>query len=622
MTSVRVHLCNLALLGTLLAGLTGCFGGDDGTEKARADAYAYARAWSAGADVRAARLTTSPATASRALTASRRGLDGATVRAVLADVKADGETATGTLAVTWQVPLLGRFAYRTPIRLQKDGDAWRVRWSPRTIHPRLSATTRLGTVIDVRPRAPILDRDGGRIVRERAIVRIGLQRDKLTAANLAANARALARAVKIDPRAYVRAVRGAGPKQFVEAAALRRGDSEGLTGRLAGISGIARVDGEAPLTPTRPYARALLGAVGPATREQVTAARGRVRAGSVVGQWGLQQRFDAQLGGRPGGRVVIRDAAGAPIRTLLRRPRVDPEPLRTTLSDRAQRAAEHALADTGREAAVVAVQPSTGDVLAVANRPTDSTFDRALAGSYPPGSTFKVITTTALLRAGFDPGAGVACPRTLTVDGKLFRNFEGEQSGQATFADDFAISCNTAFVSLAGRLTADALQETARDFGLGRTTKLALTTAPADVPPGRTAVERAAAMIGQERIVASPLAMAGVAATVAHGRWRAPRLLASDPRTAGPRLAQRELSTLRSLMRAVVVRGTGSALASVPGEVAGKTGTAEYGGGDPPPTHAWFICFRGDLALAVLVEDGESGAAVAAPVARRFFDAH
>jgi cell division protein FtsI/penicillin-binding protein 2 len=116
--------------------------------------------------------------------------------------------------------------------------------------------------------------------------------------------------------------------------------------------------------------------------------------------------------------------------------------------------------------------------------------------------------------------------------------------------------------------------------------------------------------------------MAGVAATVADGRWRAPRLLASDPRAAGPRLPRRELSTLRALMRAVVVRGTGSALASVPGEVAGKTGTAEYGGGDPPPTHAWFICFRGDLALAVLVEDGASGAAVAAPVARRFFDAY
>ena len=128
-------------------------------------------------------------------------------------------------------------------------------------------------------------------------------------------------------------------------------------------------------------------------------------------------------------------------------------------------------------------------------------------------------------------------------------------------------------------------------------------------------------MIGQARIVASPLAMAGVAATVADGRWHAPRLLAGDPRSSGPSLATDELTTLRTLMRSVVTSGTGTALAVVPGEVAGKTGTAEFGGGDPPPTHAWFIAFRGDLAVAVLVEKGSSGGAAAAPIAQRFFTA-
>jgi len=74
-------------------------------------------------------------------------------------------------------------------------------------------------------------------------------------------------------------------------------------------------------------------------------------------------------------------------------------------------------------------------------------------------------------------------------------------------------------------------------------------------------------------------------------------------------------------MRSVVTSGTGTALAPVPGEVAGKTGTAEYGSGEPPPTHAWFIAFRGDLAIAVLVEKGRSGGSVAAPIAKAFFDA-
>ena len=129
-------------------------------------------------------------------------------------------------------------------------------------------------------------------------------------------------------------------------------------------------------------------------------------------------------------------------------------------------------------------------------------------------------------------------------------------------------------------------------------------------------------MIGQDRILASPLAMAGVAATVADGPLaRAAR--SSPTRRSAQATGCRDgmLGTLRTLMRSVVTSGTGTALAGLPGEVRGKSGTAEYGGGDPPPTHAWFIATRGDLALAVLVEDGESGGRVAAPVARRFFEA-
>jgi cell division protein FtsI/penicillin-binding protein 2 len=257
-------------------------------------------------------------------------------------------------------------------------------------------------------------------------------------------------------------------------------------------------------------------------------------------------------------------------------------------------------------------------VLAVANRPVDDAFDRAIDGRYPPGSTFKVVSTAALLANGLEPAATVPCPPTATVGGRSFKNFEGEAAGDVSFATDFAQSCNTAFVALAHELPADRLQEVARSFGLGVTAKGGARTASASVPPGRDLVEQAASMIGQARIVASPLAMAGVAGTVADGRWRAPRLLADDPRQAGAPLDAGVLSQLRSLMRLVVTSGTGTALAGLPGEPAGKSGTAEYGSGDPPPTHAWFIAYRGDVALAVLVEEGSSGAGVAAPLAARF----
>ena len=242
-------------------------------------------------------------------------------------------------------------------------------------------------------------------------------------------------------------------------------------------------------------------------------------------------------------------------------------------------------------------------------------------GTYAPGSTFKVVSTAALLRDGLDVGDTVKCPTTIEAGGRQFKNFEGGAAGAVPFSRDFAVSCNTAFVSLAPRLAPDALTRTARDYGLGRKLELALPAAGGKVPPGEDAVERAAAMIGQHEILASPLAMALVAATVADGRWRAPRLLAGDPRRPGPALGGSERDTLRSLMRLVVTEGSGTALAGVPGEVRGKSGTAEFGGGDPPPTHAWFIAFRDDLAVAVLVERGRSGGSVAAPLAARFFNA-
>ena len=162
-------------------------------------------------------------------------------------------------------------------------------------------------------------------------------------------------------------------------------------------------------------------------------------------------------------------------------------------------------------------------MLAVANRPIDSSFDRAIEGRYPPGSTFKVVSAAALLRAGLDTNESVDCPRALVVEGKLFRNFEGNAAGPVPFSQDFAQSCNTAFVSPHGPARFPTRSPRAgRDYGLGpRLGGMPVPAPAAQVPPGRTAVERAAAMIGQHELLASPLSMAGVAATVSAGRWHA-----------------------------------------------------------------------------------------------------
>jgi cell division protein FtsI/penicillin-binding protein 2 len=284
-----------------------------------------------------------------------------------------------------------------------------------------------------------------------------------------------------------------------------------------------------------------------------------------------------------------------------------------------QSAAEKALGGLDGKAGLVAIEPATGDILAVANRPSDDGFNRALAGQYPPGSTFKVITTTALLAEGLDPEETVDCPATIDAGGREFVNFEGSAAGAVPFSTDFAQSCNTAFVSLADRLEPNALAQTAETyFGFGADYELATDAFSGDVPRNRDETEQAAAMIGQARILASPLAMAGAAGAVLNGTWHQPRLLADDPSEEAEPLPPEDAETLRTLMRSVVTSGTGTALAAVPGEPIGKSGTAEYGSGDPPPTHAWFIAARDQVAVAVIVEDGTSGGEVAAPIVADF----
>lgn len=597
-------------------------GGSAPIDLARAAVERFDAAWARGADTAAARLTDHPKTAASALIASRKGLDGASVSLRIVSVRLTAVGARAMQEATWQVPGFGPWRTTTavPVRQLKSG-AWKVAWTPRIIYSKLSFDTRLGTERNAPRRAPILDRAGREILGDRAVVNVGLQRDKVK--NVTASATALARLLGLNAATLIGQTKGAGPKQFLIAVTMRPADFKPIAARLKKIQGALSITTRLPITPTHAFARQLLGAIGSATAEQVKTSKRGLSPGDLVGQWGLEQQYDSHLGGTASYHVITRDrVTGDAIDTLATHQGRAPVPLRTTISTRVQNAAEQALGTSTAPSAIVVEQPSTGDVLAVANRPTESTFDRALAGVYAPGSTFKVITTMALLEHGFDPSSTVPCPATILVGGRTFHNYQGESGGSATFDHDFAISCNTAFISLAPRLAATSLTKTALEFGLGKNKHLPFGTASSHVPLSRDAVSHAAMMIGQDRIVATPLAMAGVAATVASGRWHAPRLLVTDPKVVGPPLAASDLATLRALMRKVVLGGSGTALASTPGEPRCKTGTAEFGSGNPLPTHAWFICFRGDLALSVLVEKGQSGGSVAAPIAARFFSAY
>jgi cell division protein FtsI/penicillin-binding protein 2 len=396
---------------------------------------------------------------------------------------------------------------------------------------------------------------------------------------------------------------------------LRAGDAVVRTRTRPPRGRVLAADGTSDAVPT-----VTLGRVGPATAAEVARLGAAYEAGDTVGQTALQQTFEPVLAGTPSGTIAFDGTAGSGrhvvVHRIAGRPGAD---VRTTIRPELQHAAEQALAPVTQPSALVAIDAATGGIVAVANGPAGSGFDRALAGRYPPGSTFKVITAEALLTDGLTPDSSVDCEPTATVGGKRFRNFEGEAFGAQPLREAFAHSCNTAFVTEAGKLTNGQLVAAAERFGFDTPYKTGVAASHASFPTPRDTAERAAAAIGQGRVLVTPVHMASVAAAVADGTWRAPHLGLGVPpaavATAHPTAAA--LDPLRSMMRSVVTIGTGTAAAGIP-DLAGKTGTAEFGRGDPLPTHAWFIGFRHGVGFAVVVEGGGVGGRVAAPVAARF----
>jgi cell division protein FtsI/penicillin-binding protein 2 len=186
------------------------------------------------------------------------------------------------------------------------------------------------------------------------------------------------------------------------------------------------------------------------------------------------------------------------------------------------------------------------------------------------------------------------------------------------------VSCNTAFIGATqAHLSAGQLRAAAAQFGFDIPLKLGIDTVGGQFPTSGDQVETAADAIGQGKVIASPMQMATVAAAVMTGQWHPPVLLPAHTTTQttglpGP-LDPAVRTALTSLMEGVVTHGTGTAAAAPGKTVAGKTGTAEFGNADPPQTHAWFIGFADNLAVAVIVEGGGVGGTVAAPLVGQFF---
>jgi len=618
------------------------------------------------------------------------GEDALTVSlASAAEREDDDAVADAVLRWTWRTgdrTAQGRdWTYETTARLERDDEdeeTWHTTWTTSVLAPDLAPDEDIVVSRQAPERANVLGAGDEVLVEPRDVFRIGIDKTRVEAAEAGAAARALAEALDLDAEAYAARVESAGERAFVEAIVVRADDGYYDVPALQELAGVNAVRDRLPLAPTRTFARPILGSVGAATAEIIEKSGGAIQAGDLTGLSGLQRQYEERLRGTPGLRIEARGVEGGAhegeARPLFSAPPVPGEPLRTTLDVRVQQSAENILAGVGPASAIVAIRPSTGEVLAAASGPGGDGMSTATLGQYAPGSTFKVVSALALLRSGLDPDSVVSCPDGVTVDGRRFDNFPDypvDALGEVPLRTAFAHSCNTAFIGQRDAAPQEAVVDAAGSLGLLPDGPLGFPSFLGAVPSESDGTDHAATMIGQGRVLASPLGMATVAASVAAGRTVTPVLVVDDEADGAgdgakegadgddtaadasgddasvpqgtsdeggtpsgedggtdedgeseqPRphvgLTADEGAALRELMRGVVTDGGAGFLRDVAGpDVLAKTGTAQFGPTDDLRNHVWMIAVQGDLAVAVFVDEGEYGSTTAGPLLTRFLE--
>jgi peptidoglycan glycosyltransferase len=411
-------------------------------------------------------------------------------------------------------------------------------------------------------------------------------------------------------------------------------------------------------SPLGAAAAAVLGSVGPIPAAQQAALEAEGwPANAIVGVSGLEAAFDERLRGTPGGVLFARGQGGAE-RVLASATAQAGSAVRTSVAPAIQKATVEALGS--QYGGVVAFEPASGQILGVAGIGLD--------GLQPPGSTFKMVTVTGVLQAHIaGPASTFPYATQATLDGVTLHNSESESCG-GTLTEAFAVSCNSVFAPLGVKLGAVRLVAAAEHFGFNQPSGIGgvpeSTIPPATQIQGELAVGSTA--IGQDMVLATPLEMGVVAATIADGGRRPTPTFnptavgghgapARATRAGTPVMSAATARVVREMMVEVVRSGTGTAAAIAGVTVAGKTGTAELGGpnscpsgasateqtttnptthepeaggcssNSPQSTDAWFASFAPaadpKIAVAVLMVRDGFGGATAAPVARQVLEA-
>ncbi|MFG3266006.1 MULTISPECIES: penicillin-binding transpeptidase domain-containing protein [Streptomyces] len=337
---------------------------------------------------------------------------------------------------------------------------------------------------------------------------------------------------------------------------------------------------------------------------------------------GLREKYGKKAGGTAGVELRVErgkasKAKKSSDKTLLELSKGTPGTVKTTLSPSLQAAAEKQVASRAR-ASVVVTRASTGEILAVAN--SNPNFNTAFQGSLAPGSTMKVITSSLLIEKDLASADKThPCPKFFSYGGWKFQNDDKFEIKGGTFKASFARSCNTAFISQAGKLDDDSLTKQAQQvFGLSLNNwAIGVPTFDGAVPV-QSAAQKAAELIGQGGVRMNPLNMASVAATVRSGSFHQPYLVAPsvDDRTlakAARTMSAKTVSQLRELMNYTARYGTAAeAMSGLGPDYGAKTGSAEVDG--QKEANGWFTAYRGDLAAAGVVQQGGHGSESAGPI--------
>jgi cell division protein FtsI/penicillin-binding protein 2 len=608
----RIVALAVAAIGLLVIGLAAGF---DSEASAEPTVQAFLLDWQQQHyDAAGALTTASPGTVATGLAAVLTQLDATQMFLAMSSVTQHGATAEASFTASVNLAEEGRvWTYKGRFGLRQVDGGWKVEWAPSVVYPGLTQGERLAVVTQLPSRAPVLDSQGQPLEVPGPVYVLGVWPDRLSAP--AATARAFANLTGLETAQVMGQITAAPPHQFLRLASLDPATYAGLRSRLRDVRGLVVQREQERLFQAE--ASGLVGEVGSEVSPVLRADGAFYLPGTTVGLSGLEQTYQRELLGTPTTEVVAVNPAGDPASVLAQWPGAAGTAVHTTINSAVQRAALAALGQSSASGEIVAVQASTGQVLAVAqHRPSGSlTSASPLDAKLMPGTAFTIVSAAALLGTGLKVFTPISCDDSFTVGGQTFTS-EGTGAPKP-FSDAFARGCGTAFAGLSERLTPGEFAQVVKNFGIGADwSSLPVPAFSGSVPSAADVADLAAETIGQGNVRMSPLSMAMVAATVDTGTWHTPQVTqgAADP--AGTPLDRSAISAVRSLMLSAVRSGAAQA-ASVPGApVYGQVGLVHTGSG----WLSWFVGFRGDIAFTV-IESGQTSQLSAAALAGAFLSA-